>query len=182
MLRSSTGTTLIELLAVLAIVGVLSALVAPVVLASTARARVVEARSHLTASVFAAQREAALRGKVVMLCPGRGRCAGDARWQGGWEVVVDDDDDRAVGPSDQVVGRQPPLAAGVGLVSTAGRARLLFHPNAGNAGSNATFTLCERSSRAPALSLVLANDGRLRARPAPPGAAAACLASVRSGG
>lgn len=180
--QARTGFTLLESLATLAIIGVLSTLVAHSVLSSTARVRLAEARSLLTASVFAAQREATLRGKVVMLCPGRGRCAGDTRWQGGWEMVVDDDHDRAAGPSDQVVGRQPPLAPGVGLVSTAGRARLLFHPNAGNAGSNATFTLCEGSSRAPALLLVLANDGRLRARPAPPGAAAACVASVRSGG
>lgn len=178
--RTSTGTTLIELLTALAVVGVLSALLVPSVLASAARVRVAEVRAQLTASVFAAQREATLRGTVVMLCPGHGRCAGHAAWHDGWELVVDDDGNRAAGAHDPVIGRQPALPRGIGLVTTAGRARLLFHPNAGNAGSNATFTLCERSHRVPAQSLVLANDGRLRARPALPGATPACAASARA--
>lgn len=180
MKQVQTGHTLLELLATVAIVGVLSALVVPAVLASAARVRVAEVRAQLTAAVFTAQREATLRGKVVMLCPGRGRCAGDAPWHDGWELVVDGDGDRAAGASDHVIGRQPALSPGVGVVTTAGRARLLFHPNAGNAGSNATFTLCERSERVPAQSLVLANDGRLRARPALPGARPACAASARA--
>ena len=178
MTRMAPGYTFIELLAALAIVSVLSALVVPAMQANAARARLVEVRSLLTASVFAAQREAALRGKVVMLCPGRGHCTGIAGWHDGWELVVDEDGNRAVGPSDPVIGRQAPLSPGVGLVTTAGRARLLFQPNAGNAGSNATFTLCERADRVPAQSLVLANDGRLRARLAPPGAVPACAASA----
>lgn len=179
MRRTPTGFTLVELLVALAVLSVLSALVVPSVLAGAARTRMAEARALLTASVFGAQREATLRGKVVMLCPGLAGCRGDIRWSDGWTVIVDEDGDRAFGPPDRVLGRQPPLAPGVGLVSSMGRARLLFHPNAGNGGSNATFTLCERASRVPAQWLVLANDGRLRARPAAAGAAGACVDVAR---
>ena len=172
------GYTLIDVLAALAVIGVLSSLVVPSVLASAARTRLADARTQLTAAVFMAQREALLRGHAVMLCPGPTGCRGDARWHAGWRVVVDADDDRAQGPRDDVIGRQAAFAPGIGLVSTAGRARLLFHPDAGNAGSNATFTLCEAHGRAPAQWLVLANDGRLRARPAPAAAGAACAAAA----
>ena len=45
--RTSTGTTLIESLTALAVVGVLSALLVPTVLTSAARARLVEVRRTL---------------------------------------------------------------------------------------------------------------------------------------
>ena len=57
------------------------------------------------------------------------------------------------------------------LRSTAGRTRLVFQPNGGNAGSNVTFTLCDGRGAATATTLVLANDGRLRAGTPTPDAA-----------
>ena len=57
---------------------------------------------------------------------------------------------------------QAALDGGVHLRSTRGRTRLVFQPNGGNAGSNVTFTLCDRRGRDRAVTLVLANNGRLR--------------------
>jgi type IV fimbrial biogenesis protein FimT len=51
----------------------------------------------------------------------------------------------------------------------------VFQPNGGNAGSNVTFTLCDGRGAAQARSLVMANDGRLRATPAGAAAARACM-------
>jgi type IV fimbrial biogenesis protein FimT len=52
----------------------------------------------------------------------------------------------------------------------------VFQPNGGNAGSNATFTLCDGRGAARASTVVLANDGRLRRGRPTPAAARACLA------
>jgi len=51
----------------------------------------------------------------------------------------------------------------------------VFQPNGGNAGSNITFTLCDGRGAAQATTLVLANDGRMRAGTPTPAAAAACV-------
>mgnify|MGYP006170030997 CR=1 FL=1 len=53
-----------------------------------------------------------------------------------------------------------------------GRMRIVFQANGGNAGSNVTFTLCDGRGPRKAVHLVMANDGRLRSRPAEAEAAA----------
>ena len=55
---------------------------------------------------------------------------------------------------------------------------LVFQPNGGNAGSNATFTLCDGRGAARAATLVLANDGRLRGGTPTALAAQACLVAM----
>jgi type IV fimbrial biogenesis protein FimT len=61
----------------------------------------------------------------------------------------------------------------VRLRSSAGRTRVTFQGNGGNAGSNLTFTLCDGRGPAKARALVLSNSGRLRDAPADADAAAA---------
>ena len=54
------------------------------------------------------------------------------------------------------------LPENVHLRTTAGRTRLVFQPNGGNAGSNVTFTLCDARGPSKATTLVLSNSGSLR--------------------
>jgi type IV fimbrial biogenesis protein FimT len=83
--------------------------------------------------------------------------------------------DRARGAGERVVAAFPPLETRVHLRSTAGRKRLVFQPSGGNAGSNATFTLCDARGAGRAVQLVLANDGRVRDATPSPAVAAACV-------
>ncbi len=73
-----------------------------------------------------------------------------------------------------------PPALPTRLRHAARRPRLVFQPNGGNAGSNVTFTLCDRRGAAKATTLVLANDGLLRAGTPSAAAAEACLQALRS--
>jgi type IV fimbrial biogenesis protein FimT len=66
----------------------------------------------------------------------------------------------------------------VHLRSTAGRTRLVYQPNGGNAGSKVTFTLCDGRGAARAATLVLANDGRLRGGTPTASAAQACVVAM----
>ena len=52
---------------------------------------------------------------------------------------------------------------------------LVYQPSGGNAGSNVTFTLCDGRGAVRATTLVLANDGRLRAGKPTEAAALACM-------
>ena len=57
----------------------------------------------------------------------------------------------------------------------------MVHPTGGNAGSNVTFTLCDRRGEAAAVTLVLANTGRLRAGTPKAAAARGCVDALGDG-
>ena len=87
---------------------------------------------------------------------------------------ADIDGDRQRSANETLLQAEPALPRSVHLRSTAGRTRLVFQPNGGNAGSNVTFTLCDGRGAAQATTLVLANDGRLRTGKATASGAEAC--------
>ena len=107
---------------------------------------------------------AALAGNRTVLCPSPdgAACSDDPDWSRGWLVFLDSNASRELEGGEPVLRQQPPLPGRVRLRSTAGRVRIVFQGNGGNAGSNATFTLCDGRGPARAVSLVMANNGRLR--------------------
>ncbi len=134
------------------------------------------ARSAMTMTLFAAMRDATINGQEAVICPSADEtaCRGGTDWSEGWIVFIDLNGDRQRSAAEPLTGRQGKLSGDIRLHSTDGRPRLVFQPNGSNAGSNVTFTLCDRRGPREALRLVLANNGRLRALPARAGAALAC--------
>lgn len=171
------GFTLLEALIVMAVVTILLGLAVPVLGHARAAAHAGNARAALLDSLMTASSHAALTATHVVLCASLdgASCSGDPDWSPGWLAFADIDGNRRPGPNETVLRRQPALEGTTHLRSTIGRSRLVFQPNGGNAGSNVTFTLCDRRGPAHAVSLVLANNGRLRSGQPGPGAAEACL-------
>ena len=101
-------------------------------------------------------------------CPASGRsCLATNDWSGGWVVFDDVDADRRVGAAERVVKSVAAPGGNVRLRTSAGRIRLVFQPNGGNSGSNATFVLCDGRGPDKAVAIVLSNEGRIRtAKPA----------------
>jgi type IV fimbrial biogenesis protein FimT len=95
-MRHSTGLTLVELLAVLAMVAVLSTIATPNLarfIRSSERAAAVNEFLH---AIYFARTEAIKRGTVVNLCKTADgeHCANDAAsWSSGWMVFVNSDHD-----------------------------------------------------------------------------------------
>ena len=83
-------------------------------------------------------------------------------WSGGWIVYADIDGDRQRDAGDTLLREQQALSDRVRLLTSTGRRRLIFHPTGGNTGSNVTFTLCDTRGSEKSVTLVLANNGRLR--------------------
>ena len=113
-----------------------------------------------------------------MLCPSADgqACAEGPDWSRGWIVFMDRNADRERHPAETLLLAEGPLPGKVRLRSTAGRTRIVFQGNGGNAGSNVTFTLCDGRGEAHAETVVLNNRGRLRyGTPTAAAAAAACL-------
>lgn len=182
MIRSlhHAGFTLIEALLALGVLSILAALALPAAGNAIAAANASEARAALLENVTLAVGRSAVYGTHVVACPGSANgCRDSIDWSDGWIVFADTNADRALQPGERILREQAPLADGVHLRSTAGRTRLVFQANGGNAGSNVTFTLCDKRGTAYATTLVLANDGRLRASQPSEAAATMCVASIR---
>ena len=171
------GFTLIEAMIVMAVAAILLAIAVPAWSNAISAAHNGATRSALASTVLDAVRHSALTGTEVVICPDSGatQCKGSVDWSGGWIVFADLNGNRTRQPHETLLRHAPALEGGVRLRSTVGRTRLVFQPNGGNAGSNVTFTLCDRRGIEKATTLVLANDGRLRQGKPTATAAQACI-------
>ncbi|GAA4862185.1 GspH/FimT family protein [Luteimonas vadosa] len=180
MSRRIAGFTLIEALAALCVVAVLLVVAVSAWTGASAAAHGSAARGQLAATLLEAVRYSALATVEVVACPDQSKltCSGDLDWSGGWMAFADANGNRNRDAGEILLHKAPALDDNVRLQSTSGRTRLVFQPNGGNAGSNVTFTLCDRRGPAHATTLVLANDGRLRAGRPSQAAADRCVLAL----
>ena len=173
------GFTLIEAMIAMVIACVLLGVAVPAWSGALEAAHATSTKAALLASLTRSINHAALAGSEVVLCPGDERgCRDSPDWSDGWIAYADIDGNRRRDGNETLLDSQPALAGKVHLRSSAGRTRLVFQPNGGNAGSNVTFTLCDGRGAAQATTLVLANDGRLRTGKPTAAAAQACVAAM----
>lgn len=163
-MKAQAGLTLIELLVTVAVAGVLFGVAVPAFSGGLEAARAGEARGALLESLMTASNHAAIAGVRGVLCPSRDglACEDTADWSQGWIVFLDPNASRELEGGERVLRVQPALSGRVRLRTTVGRTRIVFQGNGGNAGSNATFTLCDGRGRARARALIMANAGTLR--------------------
>ncbi len=176
--RRVCGFTVLDLLIVLTILGILFGIAIPSFKNAVARVQAGSARSDITATLFDAQRHATVLGLEIVICPGESQCIGGQDWSRGWIAFIDRDGNRLRGPDEALIRQAPKLPKGVRLRGTAGRPRIVYQPNGGNAGANITFTLCDRRGPEDALALILSNGGRLRSARPEAAAAASCAAGL----
>jgi type IV fimbrial biogenesis protein FimT len=174
--RTAAGFTLIEAVIAMSVVSILAGIAIPSARDAAEAGRSGAAKGSLVESWMAATSHAANTGSEVVLCPGdAGGCRGGIDWTHGWIVFADIDGDRIRSPNETLLKEAGPLGGKVHLRSTVGRTRMVFQPNGGNAGSNITWTLCDGRGPGYASTLVVANNGRLRAGTPTPLAAQACM-------
>ena len=175
-MKAEPGFTLIEVVTALTVASVLAMVALPAFSGVLARSRAAEARTALAATLLDAVRHAGNSGSEVVLCPSRdaSTCDDSWDWSQGWVAFADPDRNRVRGASEAVVHAERALSPRTRLISTPGRRRMVFQPSGGNAGSNITFTLCDRRNAVEPISLVISNAGHLRQTTASALSAQAC--------
>lgn len=124
-----TGFSLIELLFVLAVVGIALGLGAPLFATLAANNRMSSATNDLVTSLQAARSEAVKRQVTVTLCPtpeAAGPCVAGGNLGSGWTVFVDRNADAAISNDDVILQRHTALDGDLRAGVTATPADLMF--------------------------------------------------------
>lgn len=163
MKMNNQGFTLIELMISLAVSGILMGVAIPASLSAIHATRASEAHTALLGSLMTASSKAALHGARTTLCPSHDgqTCLTGFDWSMGWIGFIDQNASREREPNESIIFSQTALQD-TRLISSSGRTRIVFQGNGGNAGSNATFTLCDQRGITKAKTLVVSNTGNLR--------------------
>ena len=163
-MSKSSGYTLVELSIGVAIVAILLNVAVSSYDSAVQSARSSAARSALFATLARARTTAAIWGADVGLCPSADgqRCLDSDDWHRGWVAFADNNDSDTYDADDSVLMREGAAGDGVRIVTSNGRKYLEFQPNGSNAGSNATFTFCDRRGRQKASAIAMANVGTYR--------------------
>ncbi len=163
-MKKQAGFTLFETMVACALAFILFGIAIPAANDGLEAARSADARSKLLDSLMKAASRASFTGTKSVLCPSADAisCDDSHDWSQGWIVFTDRNGNREREPDDHLINQVQALEGEVRLHSTAGRTRIVFQGNAGNAGSNVSFTLCDGRGTGKARSLIMSNTGRLR--------------------
>jgi type IV fimbrial biogenesis protein FimT len=165
------GFTLVELLAVLAIVAVLAGAATPSMSALMRSVRLTTATNDLLASFAMARSEAVKRKSRVAMCKSSNgvSCASTGGWEQGWIVFHDVDNSGTREAGEQVVQHAQPLSTELRLSVNLNVSRYISYTAGGAAQLSTgafqagTITLCNASSRGgEARQIILSSSGRPR--------------------
>lgn len=122
MVTNSKGFTLLELLIVIAILGITMAIAAPGLHRMIANNRISGGASDFVAALQFAKAEAVARVNPVTLCKSSDLtvCTGTGDWQQGWIVFSDDNGDSGVDAGETVLLNHAALNANITFRGTAG--------------------------------------------------------------
>lgn len=159
------GLTLVEMITVIAILGILAMVAAPSFITFRQNAERTRAVNAFVHAVFLARSEAIKRHSVVALCKSSSglRCENAAgNWANGWVVFhnIDRDEPAQIDAGEAVLLRQAAWEHGR-ITSNPGRQTFSFRPTT-QGSVNGTLLFCDERGGAEARALIISHTGRPR--------------------
>ena len=168
------GVTLVEQVMVIAIMATLVGAAMPSMRRLLDRSQLQTAQADLIGALHHTREAAVVARQDTVFCPSRDghQCADEERWDYGWLLAADRNHDNQ--PDGQPLFVNGSYAGRLTIQSSVGRRHVRFQPDGSARGSNLTFVLCRRGTTEQALSVVVANSGRIRGGRASAEQAATC--------
>lgn len=160
--RATHGFTLIEQIMVVAIIAVLGAVAAPSLRQAMIRQELRSAQGDYMAALNHGRTRAIVNGVRTLFCPTRdgASCSNDSVWDRGWLLAHDRDHDNQ--PDADPLSTGMASGTNVRVRSSSGRQQVHFRSDGTALGSNITLLFCAPAHPEHALSVVVANSGRVR--------------------
>jgi len=165
------GTTLLELMVVLAIAAILLAIGIPSFASLTTSSRLANATNSMVASLHLARSEAIKRNSRTVLCPSASgtACAASGGWQQGWLVFHDINNNAALDAGETLILSQSGMPDGFRLTGNSSVADYISYAPTGAAEKTSgafqagTLTVCRQSyEEYGARLIVISRTGRPR--------------------
>ena len=166
-----SGTTLLELLVVLAVLSILLTLAVPNFAAFVRNSRLSSATNELISSLHLARSEAIKRRSRVVSCPSAtgSSCAADGGWHQGWLVFHDANNNASVDAGETVILARQAFPAGLRLTGNTPVSKYISYTPSGatkmisGAFQAGKLTVCNESgSSGTARQVVISGTGRPR--------------------
>jgi len=112
-----------------------------------------------------ARSSAVKTGRDHVLCPSRDLvwCLDDMRWQAGYILFEDDNENGLRDPQELLVhANRPTGKIGIDMQSTSKRKLIIYRADGHSAGSNLTLTFCDPEDKVAPRAVILSNSGRAR--------------------
>jgi type IV fimbrial biogenesis protein FimT len=163
----ATGLSLLELMVVMAMIGVIITLAAPALTTWLERAHAVSASRLLLTHLRYARSEAIKRDARIVVCPrvNEHDCRPDGNWRFGWFSFVDDNDNHRRDASEAIIaatrfsGKDP---LHITFATRQNGGRYVRYRATGDAWPNGRFLFCPRAGSASERDLVIYRSGRAR--------------------
>ena len=168
------GVTLVEQVMVVAIMATLVGAAMPSMRRLLDRNQLRTAQADFIGALHHTREAAVIARQATVFCPSRDgqQCADEERWDHGWLLAADRDHDNQ--PDGQPLHVNGNYAERLTIQSSIGRRHVRFQADGSARGSNLTFVFCRRGTAEQALSVVVANSGRIRGGAASAEQAADC--------
>ena len=161
---SQTGVTLVEVVVCACVLSITAAIAAPSMSKLIERQRATAANNNLITHLAQARMTAITRRAPAILCPSSNSttCNANTDWSDGWLLFLDRDGNHQPDQPDDIVATDNiATSRHLKLTSTAGRKQVRYLPDGRSAGSNLTFSICNKKGELLD-SVIINNAGRAR--------------------